>query len=90
MTMPSTLPASTRAAVLTVAEGAVDFFNPQGTVLVLANQQSQMEVGHAPSPPVAVDASGLVSWTADVAGIPIPWETAGFVTGVTPVEALAA
>jgi len=59
---------------LTVAEGAVDFSNPQGAVVVAANQQSVAQVGTAPSPPVAVDASGLFAWTADVSQLPLEWD----------------
>lgn len=64
---------------VTVSEGTVAFFNPQGEVLVAAGQQSSATVGTAPTPPVAVDVSGLIAWTSEVAGLPleieIPFET---------------
>lgn len=59
---------------LIVTEDSVDFFNPQGRVLVNANESSVARVGQAPTPPVAVDVSGLTQWTADVAGLPVEYE----------------
>ena len=59
---------------LTVTEGEASFFNAQGTVEVAASQQSVARPGQAPTPPVAVDVSGLLVWTADVAGLPLEFE----------------
>ncbi len=59
---------------LTVTEGDVSFFNAQGMVEVAAAQQSVAAPGKAPTPPVAVDVSGLLAWTADVAGLPLEFE----------------
>lgn len=65
---------------VTVVEGLVDLSNPLGAVTIAANQQSEAGVNHAPTPPVAVDASGLIGWTAEVAGLPLtvrlPYSTA--------------
>ena len=61
--------------VVTVSEGSVDFFNESGTVLVTAGNQSTSDVGAAPTAPVAVDASGLVQWSADITGLPVEFET---------------
>lgn len=60
--------------VVTVMQDTVDFHNPQGRVLVKAGQQSTAHVGQAPSPPVAVDVTGLTQWTLDVAGLPVEFE----------------
>lgn len=59
---------------LTVSEGRVAFFNPQGQVEVRANEQSSARVGSAPTLPTRVDASGLLAWTGEVAGLPLPFE----------------
>ncbi len=61
--------------VVTVLEGTVELFNPQGRVTVNANQQSHARVGGAPTPPIVVDVTGLVAWTADISGLPIEFET---------------
>lgn len=63
------------STVVTVIEGSVAFYNPQGSVVVAANQQSTARVGEAPTPPVAVDVSGLIEWSADITGLPIEFET---------------
>jgi len=60
---------------LTVVEGEASFFNALGTVEVAASQQSIARPHQAPTPPVAVDVSGLIAWTADVAGLPLEFET---------------
>jgi hypothetical protein len=59
---------------VTVAEGAVAFFNPQGEVLLAANQTSTAVVGSAPTPPTTVDVSGLLAWTFESAGLPLEIE----------------
>ncbi|MBI3923334.1 MAG: tetratricopeptide repeat protein, partial [Armatimonadetes bacterium] len=64
-----------QTTMVTVVEGSVSFFNPQGSVVVAANQQSRARVGEAPTPPVAVDVSGLMEWTADIVGLPVEFET---------------
>ena len=68
------LPAEDRTT-LTVLEGVVDFSNHQGSVTVTAQQQSSARVGEPPTPPITVDASGLITWTADVTGLPVEFET---------------
>ena len=60
---------------LTVVSGAADFVNTQGAVQVAAGQQSVARPGRAPTAPVAVDVSGLIAWTADIAGLPLEYET---------------
>lgn len=72
---------------VTVMEGLVDLSNPLGSVTIAANQQSQASTTQAPSPPVAVDASGLIGWTAQVAGLPL---TARLPYSSTPRKALLA
>jgi tetratricopeptide (TPR) repeat protein len=64
-----------RTAILTVIDGTVTWSNPQGRVVVNAGEQSVVRVGQAPSPPVAVDVSGIMQWTADITGLPIEFET---------------
>ncbi|BCM90610.1 hypothetical protein IAD21_02464 [Abditibacteriota bacterium] len=59
---------------VTVSEGHIVFFNPQGTVTVAADEQSMARVGTAPTLPVRVNAAGLLAWTGDVAGLPLPFE----------------
>ncbi|BCM94070.1 hypothetical protein IAD21_05967 [Abditibacteriota bacterium] len=66
---------SENTTVVTVLEGTVELFNPQGRVIVNANEQSQARIGGAPTPPIAVDVTGLVAWTADINGLPIEFET---------------
>lgn len=61
-------------AVVTVTEDEVDFWNAQGQVLVAAGQESKATVGAAPTRPVAVDVSGALSWTAEIAGLPLEYE----------------
>ena len=61
--------------VVTVVEGVVDFFNPQGNVVLNENQQSTARIGAPPTPPITVDASGLISWTAEISGLPVEFET---------------
>lgn len=68
------LPADDRT-VLTVTEGAVEFYNQNGQVLVAAGQQSSARSGQAPTPPVATDATGLLRWTADLTDLPLDVET---------------
>ena len=74
--------------VITVLEGAVDFSNPQGEVLIHSNQQSTAHVGEAPSPPRAVDATGLVQWTANISGLPVEFETPQSGTNAAALPAL--
>lgn len=63
--------------VVTVSEGTVHFYNAQGEQTVNANQQSTAKVGEAPTRPIAVDASGLMQWAFDVAGLPVEFELPG-------------
>ncbi len=75
---------SEEQTTLTVLEGAVDFYNPQGSVIVNADQQSSARVGGAPTPPVAVDVTGLLSWSAEMSGLPVEFEAP--MTSVAPSE----
>lgn len=59
---------------ISVTEGEVEFFNPFGSVDIRANQRSTARIGQAPTPPVAVDASGLTQWTLDVSALPVEFE----------------
>jgi len=61
--------------VVTVSEDTVEFSNPQGSVLIAANEQSTAVVGSAPTKPVVQDPSGLIAWTADIGGLPVEYET---------------
>jgi tetratricopeptide (TPR) repeat protein len=62
--------------VVTVTEDEVEFFNNSGAVLLAQGEQSTAAVGKAPTTPIAVDASGELAWTAEIAGLPIDYETA--------------
>lgn len=75
---------------LTVTQGRVTFFNPQGTVDVAVDQQSIARPGQAPTPPAAVDVSGLLAWTAEVAGLPLEFEVPGLTPAVQAQSAYAA
>jgi tetratricopeptide (TPR) repeat protein len=63
-------------AVVTVTEDEVEFFNNSGAVLLTEGEQSTAVVGKAPTTPVTVDASGELAWTAEIAGLPVDYETA--------------
>jgi tetratricopeptide (TPR) repeat protein len=65
-------------AELVVTEGSADFFNPQGRVPVGAGERSFAQMGQAPTPPVRVDVTGLLQWTGDVSGVPLPLELEAF------------
>lgn len=53
--------------VLTVLDGAVDFFNEHGAVEVGQSQQSTARPGNAPTAPVTIDNPGLIiEWTLDL------------------------
>ncbi len=62
---------------LTVTEGDVLFANEHGSVEVQSSQQSTATDQSAPTPPVAVDVTGLIAWTGDVVGLPLEFETPG-------------
>lgn len=76
--------------VVTVAEGVVRFYNAQGEVLIRPNQQSTAKIGGAPTDPVAVDASGLMQWAFDVAGLPVEFEMPAPNNGAADINALQA
>ena len=57
---------------VTVAEGAVLFYNEQGQVRVGENQSSTARPGQAPTRPVAADASGVLLFEATVESLPLP------------------
>jgi tetratricopeptide (TPR) repeat protein len=60
---------------LTVVSGDASFYNAEGSVEVVDNQQSTAQPGRAPTAPVAVDATGLISWTADIVTLPLIYQT---------------
>ncbi len=62
------------AMVLTVMEGAVEFHNDLGRVMVQANQQSTALPGTAPTRPIQVDPSGLIDWEASIDSLWLNWE----------------
>lgn len=59
---------------VTVSEGVVDFFNPQGAVVINAGEQSTATIGQRPTAPRVVDVTGLLQWTAEITGLPIDLE----------------
>ncbi|MBV9848641.1 MAG: TonB-dependent receptor [Armatimonadetes bacterium] len=69
------------ATTLTVVEGDVSFSNPQGSLELTTAQQSIARPGQRPTPPVTVDVSGLIAWTADVAALPLEFETPSLTPG---------
>lgn len=71
--------------VATVVEGDIEFFNPQGRVVLAADQQSTAKVGSAPTPPMAVDASGLIAWTADITSLPVEFEMSKDIDPASPL-----
>ena len=62
---------------LTVIEGEVTFSNPLGVRELTTSQRSISRPDQAPTPPVAVDPSGLIAWTADVTALPLEFELPG-------------
>lgn len=56
--------AETGKTTVTVLEGAVDFHNDLGTVLVSAGEQSTAAIGQAPTRPMRVDPSSFIDWEA--------------------------
>lgn len=61
-------------SVLTVKDGEVEFKNKRGSVIVGAGFRSYARQGSAPTAPERVDVSGLLSWTGDASGLPLPFE----------------
>lgn len=59
---------------VTVYEGSVESSNQFGAVLINAGQRSVATTTSAPTPPVAVDVTGLLTWTADISGLPLEIE----------------
>jgi len=60
---------------LTVIDGAVEFFNPFGEVVVGQSQQSVARVGSAPTAPLTIENAGLIlEWTLDLDRALIPRE----------------
>ncbi|MCX7599871.1 MAG: tetratricopeptide repeat protein, partial [Armatimonadetes bacterium] len=57
--------------IVTVAERNVEVSNEIAAVQVGANQQTVVVPGQAPSPPIAVDASQLLIWEAELPGLPL-------------------
>jgi len=60
--------------VLTVVEGAVQFYNDLGGVTVLTSQQSTAQVGQAPTRPIVVDPASLTAWEASLETLVVPVE----------------
>lgn len=54
----------TGETVLTVIEGAVEFHNDLGAVMVSSGEQSRASVGVAPTRPMRVDPSTFIDWEA--------------------------
>lgn len=61
-------------ATLTVVEGAVEFKNERGAVMVRASEQSVARPNEPPTRPVVVDPSGIIAWEATVEALVIPIE----------------
>lgn len=59
---------------LTVIEGAVQFYNDRGSVLVAANQQSTAAPGVAPSHPARTDRSGVIDFEASLDNLWLDFE----------------
>ncbi|BCM94249.1 hypothetical protein IAD21_06152 [Abditibacteriota bacterium] len=69
------LAATDDSSTLTVIEGAVDFHNDFGAVVVGSNQQSVAREGQAPTNPVAIENAGFtVSWSFDLDRAVLPRE----------------
>ncbi len=62
------------ATQLTVVNGDALFQNAFGQVELTDDQQSTAKPGQAPSAPIVVDVSGLISWTGEVVGLPLVFE----------------
>jgi len=77
-------------SAVTVLTGDVTFGNDKGTVELEANQQSTAHPGEAPSAPVVVDPSGLISWTGDIVGLPLDYETPDIVQLATSASSAQA
>ncbi|MGE5531045.1 MAG: TonB-dependent receptor domain-containing protein, partial [Bacteroidota bacterium] len=60
--------------VLTVVEGAVEFYNDLGSVTVAANQQSEAAPGRAPTRPARVDPSSYIEWEASLESLWLGFE----------------
>ncbi len=60
---------------LNVVSGEATFFNTFGSVDLVENQQSIARPGEAPTPPITVDPTGLIAWTANVVSLPLVYET---------------
>jgi tetratricopeptide (TPR) repeat protein len=74
------------ATQLTVVAGDVDFANTQGTVELTTGEQSTARPGEAPTAPIKVDSTGLISWTADVVALPLVFETPGTTTNLSAAD----
>jgi len=70
--------------VLTVVEGAVQFYNDQGGVTVLSSQQSTAQVGQSPTRPIVVDPASLTAWEAGAQTLILPIE---FTLDIDPAQA---
>jgi Flp pilus assembly protein TadD len=75
---------------LTVLSGNVSFYNAEGSIDLETGQQSTASPGSAPTAPIAVDPSGLISWTGDVVGMPLVFELGAHEGGQVPSAVLSA
>lgn len=81
------------ATTLTVFDGDATISNSLGTADLSVDQQSVVRPGQAPTAPVAVDPTGLLSWTFDIGRLPLDFETpylsslSGSRTNLTDLEA---
>ncbi|MHB8995022.1 MAG: TonB-dependent receptor domain-containing protein [Armatimonadota bacterium] len=64
--------------VLTVVEGAVEFYNDLGSVTVAANEQSTAAPGMAPTRPARVDRSSYIEWEANLDSLWLGFEKMNF------------
>lgn len=64
----------TGRTVLTVIEGVVEFYNPAGSVMVGANEQSCASPGQAPTRPARVDKSSYLEWEATLDSLWLGYE----------------
>jgi len=76
------------SSVLTVVEGAADFSNEFGGVVVGASRQSVAEPGKAPTPPKVVDTTHWVEWALQIRAMGNPVESPYYDLGVGRLERL--
>ena len=65
------------ATTLTVVEGAVEFSNPQGSILVSAGEEGTARVGQAPSKRVILNPENAVQWSLYYVNTIVPSDMPG-------------